>query len=107
LPDRLTLAVAGAYILAGELASGDDPHAAFARYEQVLRPLVTRAQKLAPGAPRIALPRGRLERTLFRTVLRAASSPLFGQVAGLAGRYNTPPAEAIALPDYPMPAAVA
>lgn len=99
-----TLALAGAYVLAGELTSGDDPHTALARYEQVLRPLVTRAQKLAPGAPRIVQPRTRVGRTVFRTVVRAASSPLFAGASGLTGRFTTPPAESIALPDYAMPA---
>lgn len=98
-----TLALAGAYVLAGELTSNDDPRTAFARYEQVLRPLVTRAQKLAPGAPRITQPRTRLGRTVFRTVVRAASSPVVTGVSGLAGRFTTPPAESIALPDYAMP----
>ncbi len=36
--------------------------------------------------------------------MRAAGSPLLGKVAGLASRFATPPAEAIELPDYPMPA---
>ena len=100
-----TLALAGAYVLAGELAGHDDPRAAFARYEQVLRPLVTKAQQLPPGAPQIAHPRSRLQLAAFRTAVRVAASPLLGRVSGLAGKFMTPPAEAITLPEYPIPAA--
>ncbi|WP_410621984.1 FAD-dependent monooxygenase [Amycolatopsis sp. cmx-8-4] len=99
-----TLALAGAYVLAGELAGHDDPRDAFARYEQVLRPLVTKAQQLPPGAPQIAHPRSRLQLAAFRTAVRVGSSPLLGRVSGLAGRFMTPPAEAITLPEYPIPA---
>ena len=98
-----TLAVAGAYVLAGELTRAEDPRAAFAAYERVLRPLVTKAQKLPPGAPRIAHPRGRVQQGLFRTAVRVASAPLVNRVAGVAQGWTTPPAEAIELPDYRMP----
>jgi 2-polyprenyl-6-methoxyphenol hydroxylase-like FAD-dependent oxidoreductase len=43
-----TLALVGAYVLAGELAAADLP-TALRRYEEVLRPYVTSAQKLPPG----------------------------------------------------------
>lgn len=52
-----TLALQGAYTLAGALVRHpDDPTAAFALYEEKMRPLVVRAQKLAPGAPHIFAP---------------------------------------------------
>jgi uncharacterized membrane protein YccC len=82
-----------------------DPRDAFARYEQVLRPLVTRAQQLPPGAPKIAHPRTRLQVSAFRTAVRVAASPLLGRASGLASGYLSPPAEAITLPEYPIPAA--
>ena len=44
-----TLALVGAYVLAGELALTDDLPTALRRYEEVLRPYVTTAQKLPPG----------------------------------------------------------
>jgi 2-polyprenyl-6-methoxyphenol hydroxylase-like FAD-dependent oxidoreductase len=45
-----SLALVGAYVLAGELAAADgDHHVAFARYEQVMRPYATRSQELPPG----------------------------------------------------------
>lgn len=54
-----SLALTGAYVLAGELAHHAHHRNAFARYEHILRPYVTRAQHLPPGVPRIASPRTR------------------------------------------------
>jgi 2-polyprenyl-6-methoxyphenol hydroxylase-like FAD-dependent oxidoreductase len=61
-----TLAMTGAYILAGELEAklkgckreemSGRLGAALAGYEEKLRPLVDSAQKLPPGAPRFAMP---------------------------------------------------
>jgi 2-polyprenyl-6-methoxyphenol hydroxylase-like FAD-dependent oxidoreductase len=46
-----SIAVVGAYVLAGELrATPDDYPNSFARYEAVMRPFVTEAQKMAEGA---------------------------------------------------------
>lgn len=42
-----SVAIAGAYVLAGELAHHDDPQAAFEAYEQRMREYVTRNQKLS------------------------------------------------------------
>ncbi|KAL2068789.1 hypothetical protein VTL71DRAFT_15127 [Oculimacula yallundae] len=50
-------AIVGAYTLAGEIAKyGMDYEKAFKGYEENLRPYVTRAQKLPPGAPGIINP---------------------------------------------------
>jgi 2-polyprenyl-6-methoxyphenol hydroxylase-like FAD-dependent oxidoreductase len=52
-----TLALTGAYDLAGAiLQHPEDFTAAFAQYETAMRPLVDRAQKLAPGMPRLVNP---------------------------------------------------
>ena len=46
-----SMAVTGAYILAGELKEADGDYSiAFARYQEKMRPFVTAAQKLAEGA---------------------------------------------------------
>ncbi|MFF3015735.1 FAD-dependent monooxygenase [Streptomyces sp. NPDC057939] len=95
-----SLALTGAYVLAGELA-GRPHRTAFARYEEVMRPYVDRAQKLPPGAPRIANPRSRTGLAAMNTVLRIAGSPAAARLGGLASRFFTPPADAIDLPDYP------
>jgi 2-polyprenyl-6-methoxyphenol hydroxylase-like FAD-dependent oxidoreductase len=45
-----SLALVGAYVLAGELAAADGDHqVAFARYEQIARPYVVKGQELPPG----------------------------------------------------------
>jgi 2-polyprenyl-6-methoxyphenol hydroxylase-like FAD-dependent oxidoreductase len=45
-----SLALVGAYVLAGELAAADGDHrTAFARYDQIMRPYVGGAQDLPPG----------------------------------------------------------
>jgi 2-polyprenyl-6-methoxyphenol hydroxylase-like FAD-dependent oxidoreductase len=52
-----TLALQGAYTLAGALVRhADDLPAAFELYERKMRPLVTRAQRLVPGAPHVFAP---------------------------------------------------
>lgn len=52
-----TLALNGAYNLAGALICQPDDHtAAFAQYEEKMRPLVDHAQKLAPGMPHLINP---------------------------------------------------
>ncbi len=101
-----TLALTGAYVLAGELAtgadragsSGEDFHtAAFARYDALMRPFVERAQKLPPGGPRLANPRTRAGVTVFNGVVKVlASRPL----RRLGDRLASRPADAIDLPDY-------
>ncbi|MER5479321.1 FAD-dependent monooxygenase [Streptomyces sp. NPDC002734] len=45
-----SLALVGAYVLAGEIAAARDDHrTAFRRYDEVMRPYVTQAQQLPPG----------------------------------------------------------
>lgn len=52
-----TLALAGAYHLAGSLVTFRDEHyKAFAQYEDSMRPLVAKAQKLPPGMPHLIHP---------------------------------------------------
>jgi 2-polyprenyl-6-methoxyphenol hydroxylase-like FAD-dependent oxidoreductase len=102
-----SLALTGAYVLAGELAAGPDHRAALARYEAVMRPYVEKAQDLPPGAPRIGNPRTRAERALLHTVLRLAASPLGRRIGVLAGGLFTPPADWADLPSYPRPVTAA
>lgn len=53
-----TASLVGAYVLAGELARhGDDVAAALEAYGETLKPFVTNAQKLAPGAPGLLYPK--------------------------------------------------
>ncbi|WP_437605486.1 FAD-dependent monooxygenase [Sorangium sp. So ce834] len=52
-----SLAIVGAYVLAGELARAGDPGAAFARYESMLRPYATGCQSGARRAGSFFAPR--------------------------------------------------
>ena len=92
-----SLALTGAYVLAGELAAHVDHRDAFAGYDRIMRPYVNQAQNLPPGVPRIANPRTRVGIEVFRLALRVASSRLVGK---LANQLFSPPADKIELPEY-------
>ncbi|MFJ9530562.1 FAD-dependent monooxygenase [Streptomyces cyaneofuscatus] len=92
-----SLALTGAYTLAGELAHRADHHAAFTAYESTLRPYTARAQKLPPGTPRAALPRTRAGIALLNTVLRTATTK---PASTLLARFLVPPADTLTLPTY-------
>jgi 2-polyprenyl-6-methoxyphenol hydroxylase-like FAD-dependent oxidoreductase len=65
-----SMAVVGAYILAGELKEANGDHiAAFASYERLMREFVGRCQKLAEGADWF-VPRTRLKHWLSRQMWR-------------------------------------
>ena len=71
-----SLALIGAYLLAEALGESDDHASAFAAYEQRMRPVVDRAQKLAPGVPDIANPTSRVGVGILRGVVRIAGVAL-------------------------------
>lgn len=70
-----TLALTGAYVLAGELHRNPDLSAAFDSYEEAMRPMVNDAQGVPKIAPRIMHPRSRLGIGLLHRVLNVASRP--------------------------------
>lgn len=92
-----SLALVGAYVLAGELAAHVDHRDAFRGYERIVRPYVEQAQKLPPGAPRLAHPRTAVGIRLFGLGLRAGSTRFAGK---LGERFPASRADAIDLPDY-------
>ena len=92
-----SLSLAGAYVLAGELAAHVDPRDGFAGYERLMRPYVTQAQQLPPGVPRVANPMSRLGVAAFGLAVKVAATPVIGRTMG---RFFTPPADAIELPEY-------
>jgi 2-polyprenyl-6-methoxyphenol hydroxylase-like FAD-dependent oxidoreductase len=92
-----SLALVGAYVLAGELARSADHGRAFTAYEGIMRPYVKQAQSLPPGTPRLANPYSRAGIGLFNTALKVASTPV---VQRLGGKLFSPPADKITLPDY-------
>jgi 2-polyprenyl-6-methoxyphenol hydroxylase-like FAD-dependent oxidoreductase len=93
-----SLSLTGAYVLAGEIATRGDHREAFRSYEALLRPYVATAQKLPPGAPRIANPMTGPGAAVLRTALRVAGS---GPARRLAERFFTPPADEFTVPRYP------
>lgn len=93
-----SLALAGAYLLAGAVGANADPAEAFATYERQMRPFVDEAQKLPPGVPRIANPTSRVGVRLFRTAVRVAAS---APVRALTSRLGSSSASgAPTLPEY-------
>ncbi|CAF1450266.1 unnamed protein product, partial [Adineta steineri] len=81
-----SVAIVGAYILAGEIARHENHKDAFASYETLLRPYITKAQSLPPGAPHFATPQTEWGIWTLHTVLSAAS---FGIRVGYGGfRYS-------------------
>ncbi|TXC71237.1 FAD-binding monooxygenase [Sphingomonas ginsenosidivorax] len=77
-----TLAITGAYVLAQELIRSTDVEAAFATYEQTMRPMVEDAQGVPKLAPRLANPHSRLGIRLLHGALKVASRPTVRGVAG-------------------------
>jgi 2-polyprenyl-6-methoxyphenol hydroxylase-like FAD-dependent oxidoreductase len=90
-------ALVGAYVLAGELArSGGDHRAAFAAYEDVMRPYIAQAQELPPGGVNGFVPSSRLSIALRVHAIRWMTRwPLRNLMAAQFGK-----ADAITLPDY-------
>jgi 2-polyprenyl-6-methoxyphenol hydroxylase-like FAD-dependent oxidoreductase len=93
-----SLALVGAYVLAGELAAaGGDHRTAFARYERELRGYVERGQRLAKGNAAGLLPRSRAQIRVRNQLIRMLPYlPWRGLVAGGVQRA----ANAITLRDY-------
>lgn len=92
-----SLALVDAYVLAGELASRPDNIGVAAQeYEPLTRPYVQRAQKLPPGAPRIANPKTRPGLAVYNAALKLSATRAF---SALGEKFFSPPADRIELPD--------
>lgn len=92
-----TLAIVGAYVLAGELSNVDDAEQALRNYEEVMRPFVKRGQNVPKIGPRLMQPHSRLGVSLQRSLLGIASKP---GVQSIISKVAMPPAESIDLPEY-------
>jgi 2-polyprenyl-6-methoxyphenol hydroxylase-like FAD-dependent oxidoreductase len=98
-----SLALVGAYVLAGELSRTDDPHTALGRYEQFMRPHAGAAQDVSPAMLRRANPRTRAGIRVLHTGARVVASQPVRAGMGLIGRrFGKSAAEGIRLPDYPL-----
>ena len=76
-----TLAITGAYMLAGELSRTDDVAQAFGAYEQAMRPMVGKGQGVPKLAPRLMNPQSRLGIRLLHGTLHLASRPTIRDLA--------------------------
>jgi 2-polyprenyl-6-methoxyphenol hydroxylase-like FAD-dependent oxidoreductase len=92
-----SVALAGAYVLAGELAAACGDHrVAFRHYEEIMRPYVVRAQQLPPGGVGGYAPNSALAIRLRALSMRSMN--LWPMRKLLAGQFTK--AEEITLPDY-------
>ena len=93
-----TLALSGAYNLAGALLQHPNDFAtAFDQYEQHMRPVVERAQKLAPGMPHLFHPETEWGVWTLNTFVYLLDRS--GIIKLLAGRFG-PPANSVPVEDY-------
>ncbi|WP_454801606.1 FAD-dependent monooxygenase [Mucilaginibacter phyllosphaerae] len=69
-----TLAIVGAYLLAGELSRHNRHEDAFAAYEKRMRPFVEDVQKLPPGVPWLAHPKSKFGVSVVNTVAGIVAS---------------------------------
>lgn len=70
-----TLAIVGAYVLAGELSCSTDLQEALKRYEEILRPYVEKGQNVPKFAPKMLQPQTLLGVAVQRGVLRIVDTP--------------------------------
>ncbi len=92
-----TLAVTGAYVLAEELARRDSVTAAFAAYEQQMRPMVEDRQGVPKIGPRLMHPKSRLGIRLLHGTLGIAS---LGPIRNLAAKVVGGPGKEVDLSRY-------
>ncbi|WNV83380.1 FAD-dependent monooxygenase [Umezawaea sp. Da 62-37] len=93
-----SMAVVGAYVLAGELAAHEDHAEAFTAYRRTLIDFVERNQALATGSSSL-IPRTRKALWLRNQATRLL--PLLSRTKNLFGRNTTRAANSLTLPDYP------
>ncbi|WP_422743304.1 FAD-dependent monooxygenase [Mycobacterium sp. WMMD1722] len=96
-----SLALIGAYILAGEISAGADVGVALDRYQRAMQPFVQTAPRVRERTLRMANPRSAVGIRLLHTGARLAASPVGRAVTAAAGRGVGDIAGArVPLPDY-------
>ncbi|OXM60120.1 FAD-dependent monooxygenase [Amycolatopsis vastitatis] len=96
-----SLALAGAYVLAGELAASDDFATALARYEALMRPFIEKNQALAKTALRGIIPQSRAFAWFNTRMIRLMPYlPGRNRVLEQMSRPIREAANALELPDY-------
>jgi len=96
-----SLALIGAYVLAGELAIGADVQTSLARYQRRMQPFVATAPAVREGMLRLANPRSPVAIGVVHTCARIAAGPL-GRAVSLLGRgLGGIGGKSVDLPRYP------
>ena len=97
-----SLALIGAYVLAGELAGTEDQLAALAGYERFMRPLVDAMPPVRMSMLRRANPRTHAGIRALHSGARLVASPAGRAVTSLLGRrFVDVGLDGLRLPDYP------
>lgn len=96
-----TLAIVGAYLLAGELSRHDKHEDAFIAYEKRMRPFVEDIQRLPPGVPWLAHPKSKFGVAVVNTVAGILASSAVKKISKLFGsKEKDVTKDKIELPDY-------
>ena len=95
-----TLAIVGAYVLAGELSKSADLSEAYAAYERIMRPFVEEGQSVPKIMPRLLNPHSRIGVALLRGALRVIEQPV---VKGAAMKLFVRNPQQLELPKYGSP----
>jgi 2-polyprenyl-6-methoxyphenol hydroxylase-like FAD-dependent oxidoreductase len=97
-----SLALIGAYVLAGELSRSDDVYAALGNYERFMGTHVAASTPVRMGTLRAANPRTRVGIRTLHAIARVAASPPAQAIMKLFGRRLVHvSADDLGLPDYP------
>ncbi|EDM37799.1 oxidoreductase [Pedobacter sp. BAL39] len=94
------LAMAGAYILAGELFKADHHEQAFEAYEKKMRAYVEACQKLPPGIPGLVYPTSKFGVAVLNQLVSAVGSKPVKWLIGLFTGSSKSAKDEIELPDY-------
>jgi len=96
-----SLALIGAYILAGELGAADDIFSALSRYQRLMQPFVNKAPSVRAGVLRIANPRTRYGIRAVHAGAHLAAGPVGRAISAASGRgLANIAAGDLPLPDY-------
>jgi 2-polyprenyl-6-methoxyphenol hydroxylase-like FAD-dependent oxidoreductase len=95
-----SVSMVGAYVLAGELARNTNYTEAFLAYDKAFRPYVSKIQKLPPGVPALAHPKGKLGIAILNTVINIISSNFVKKIGSLFSSKNKVEDDGIVLEDY-------
>lgn len=99
-----TLAIVGAYLLAGELSRNLNHEDAFAAYEKRMRPFVEDIQRLPPGVPWLAHPKSKFGVAVVNVVAGILASAAVKKISKLfsTGQKDVTK-DKIELPDFSRP----